>query len=1344
MKKRILSVLLCLVMAVGLLPNTALAGGGIELENNELVFGSVNEGYDAPGYMNIRIINYNSQPVTLTLSGAPDYECQVLPYFVMSNAFAVLQVRPKSGLTANTYNETLTITSNADDSKTVSLKFTVNGSDSGGDAAVKSIMLGTDGIQSPTEVTNDSKKYYEPKSYIYFGVNSGNSDTPIKWRVLDADKDNNGNTGRMFLLSEYLLASSLYFNQNLHSLGNSGDWHKGVAPSDDNHSNCVIANVYQGSDAQTWCSKFADNDNTDNFSTAEQTAMFGVAKIDSSESSLYSVPWGESSLTENDKLFFLSVRELADYVGNYEGAKGLVATDTAKNAGVWWLRSPCADDTYRASRASAVRSDGVCIRGHVQDRFAARPAMNLDKNQVLFTSAAKGGKSSDDAEGTLTKVSAYDGNEWKLTLLDNSLTFTVEGISVNGENSKDSAAVSVKAGDTVKLDYKDAGTGSSNYFSGMIVDSSEEVLYYGRLRTSGYWGSVWDIKIPKDLAAGEYTFKVFREKYNGDYKTDYAGPSYDVKLTVESAGEAQIGEEYYETLEKALTAAAGNNTADTVKIISESVTEVNDATLDAGDSLVTYGGNEYKATTDAKVSIDTQGKVTFTDGEFQLVKGTVTLGDGESITVGSGKKITNPDGSGDDSVTVKADNGEDTVTVPAGNKQVTIGSTTYDGGDNGATFVIDANGNVTLTSGSATLNPGEGVKVGGVSVTNPADSGKDIVVSAETDTVTVPAGNKQVTIGSATYDVGDNGATFVIDANSNVTLTSGSATLNPGEGVKVGGVSVTNPTDSGKDIVVSAEKSTVTVPKGGQANIGEDKITDVGQDMTFTIAEDGTVKFDLSEDETVTINGVKHTGLKSADGKTIAAEEKTTSSIPVDTTISADDKEAINAVIDKAKVQGVTEAVKNKMDTLITNSEIDTNATEVAKIDVDIDVKVELTAADLSADNTKTMTYTATPVATVTTKNSSGIVMDTRTNVAVPNNVLNGEMTVRLPLPAGFEPAQIKHSSSDGSKEYFLRTSARGAKTFTIEGNCAVFTIKKFSTFELSSTKTYVAPSSGGSSSSTTYDVSVDKTENGSVSVSPKNASQGATVTVTVKPDSGYVLGSLTVTDKDGSELKLTQKGENTYTFTMPAGGVNVKASFVKADTWSDCGKDACPIASFTDAQTTAWYHDGVHYCIQNGLMKGYDNGEFGTNDNISRGQIVTILWRLEGSTAISGGSFDDVASDAYYAKAVAWAAENGIVGGYGNGKFGPNDPITREQLAAILYRYAQFKDVDVSVGEDTNILDFDDAQSVSSYAVPAIQWACGSGIITGTSVTTLSPDGTATRAQAAMMLMHYCTEIAK
>ena len=194
------------------------------------------------------------------------------------------------------------------------------------------------------------------------------------------------------------------------------------------------------------------------------------------------------------------------------------------------------------------------------------------------------------------------------------------------------------------------------------------------------------------------------------------------------------------------------------------------------------------------------------------------------------------------------------------------------------------------------------------------------------------------------------------------------------------------------------------------------------------------------------------------------------------------------------------------------------------------------------------------------------------------------------------------------------------------------------------------------------------------------------------------------------------------------------------------CPQDnTCPIWPFTDASTTAWYHDGVHYCIDEGLMEGYGNGLFGPNDTLSRAQLCQILYNMEGQPAVTGESaFTDVADGAWYFDAVTWAASEGIATGYGDGTYGPDDSITREQLAAILYRYASYKGYDVSVGEDTNILSYADALDVSEWAIPAMQWACGSGVIEGVTDSTLVPQGNATRAQAATMLMRFCETVAK
>lgn len=193
---------------------------------------------------------------------------------------------------------------------------------------------------------------------------------------------------------------------------------------------------------------------------------------------------------------------------------------------------------------------------------------------------------------------------------------------------------------------------------------------------------------------------------------------------------------------------------------------------------------------------------------------------------------------------------------------------------------------------------------------------------------------------------------------------------------------------------------------------------------------------------------------------------------------------------------------------------------------------------------------------------------------------------------------------------------------------------------------------------------------------------------------------------------------------------------------------DACPIWPFADAAPTAWYHDGVHYCLENGLMQGVSTAKFLPNGSTTRAQLAAILWRLEGSPETTGAvRFNDTAGGAWYTEAVRWAAGCGVVKGYDNGCFGPNDAVTREQMAAILYRYAQHKGYDVSAGKDTNILSFDDAFAVSEYAIPAMQWACGSGMVRGIAQKggiLLAPMDTTTRAQTATLLMRFQSAFAK
>ena len=194
------------------------------------------------------------------------------------------------------------------------------------------------------------------------------------------------------------------------------------------------------------------------------------------------------------------------------------------------------------------------------------------------------------------------------------------------------------------------------------------------------------------------------------------------------------------------------------------------------------------------------------------------------------------------------------------------------------------------------------------------------------------------------------------------------------------------------------------------------------------------------------------------------------------------------------------------------------------------------------------------------------------------------------------------------------------------------------------------------------------------------------------------------------------------------------------------CPKNnSCPIHKFMDVNTYGWYHDGLHYAVDNGLMVGYSDTQFGPDDAITRGQIVTILWRMENSPVVNYAmSFKDVKSDAYYADAVRWAQANKIVSGYNAESFGPDDVITREQMVTIMQRYAEFKDMDVTTDKSDTLREFKDYAQISDWAVNAVKWAVDNGIIAGFGDGILGPLGTTTRAQAATIMQRFCQEFCK
>ena len=263
-----------------------------------------------------------------------------------------------------------------------------------------------------------------------------------------------------------------------------------------------------------------------------------------------------------------------------------------------------------------------------------------------------------------------------------------------------------------------------------------------------------------------------------------------------------------------------------------------------------------------------------------------------------------------------------------------------------------------------------------------------------------------------------------------------------------------------------------------------------------------------------------------------------------------------------------------------------------------------------------------------------------------------------------------------------------------------------------------VRRSSGGSSSPSYSVTTPSKTENGTVTVSPRSAEKGDTVTITAKPDSGYQLDDLTVTDKNGNELKLTDKGNGKYIFTMPASKVTVSATFAPEKSAADYS---------ADVPANSYYADAVLWAAKNGITGGIGNGLFGPNQPCTRAQIVTFLWRAAGSPEPKAmSSFADVSTDAYYAKAVAWAVENGITTGTGDGKFSPDATCTRAQSVTFLFR-AIGKLVD-SKAEFSDVL-------TDSYYANAVAWAVENGVTNGIGDGLFGPDNSCTRAQIVTFL---------
>ena len=485
--------------------------------------------------------------------------------------------------------------------------------------------------------------------------------------------------------------------------------------------------------------------------------------------------------------------------------------------------------------------------------------------------------------------------------------------------------------------------------------------------------------------------------------------------------------------------------------------------------------------------------------------------------------------------------------------------------------------------------------------------------------------------------------------------------------------------------------------------------------LTFTVTPEGEKLF-----RTLTVNGVDCL-TQPKDGNVTAVKNGASYTITIKDVISniAVDVEAVEYQIAANTLDTVPSALSSKFSTID-------------------ELKNALRAKVNSAVTASNIAYLD-----IVLQYKNGTNWVTVTN---PSDFPEGGMDVQVPYST-LAKQNTPDSSYNFSVVHMFTTTMNGqtvggteSLTSTKQSNGITFHVNSLSPFAIGwykNTSTGGGGGGGGAVAPTTYDIVIPSALANTVKADKTKAAAGDTVTLTAAGE-----GTLTVTDANGKTVALTDLGSGKYTFKMPSAKVSVGFE-TTADQPCDGGKD-CPSAPFTDVDTAKWYHLSVDYVLTHKMMNGVSSRAFAPNANLTRGMLVQILYNLEGKPKGTAANFSDVQADAWYAEAVGWAASNKVVTGYADGTFRPNAAVTREQAAAILYRYAQSKGIDVSVGENTNILSYVDVQQASEYAIPALQWAVGAGVLNGKNGGRLAPTGTATRAEIAAIMQRWCENIIK
>ena len=1033
----------------------------------------------------------------------------------------------------------------------------------------KTIQLGADALNKTVNTAS--------APIVYFGQNHENK--PAAWRVIGYD----GNGVAAAAGKTTLLAAN---NMGLSKFGASNAYaDSALKEAIDALADKLTAKETDAVEKRTLASGNYDEENTD-----------GVAGPAVSNAVFWPLSSKEANAVNND--LRVVDPEHPGWASSY-----------------WWLRSP--DEDYSTAFVAG-RGEVRYYGGYSTSKeFGVRPAFDLNLDSVLFASAAVGGK----PEGGLTAVPEYGGNEWKLTLLDSSRNFAVT------EKTADAAP-----DDTVTLHYTGATTGINEYISAIIADSSG-AQYYGRVAQPTAESGTVEIKIPSDLAPGDYTLKVFNEQYNGDYNTDYASNFTDIALTVENQPDEQFtltpGGRYYFDL-SAMNIPGTLNSA-------------------LPDGTLHYVPFTYVGTVEA----------------YKLTSAMATTEE-----YAQQNKYAHSLFVADYAVTLKVNwNNLDTASLIFGKNY--------------------ASGGVDYTLRAPSVGSG---------FTGSGDSERGTPQSNEWDAV-LDKNSGYVKNWNDIYSWGQDTSSY--ESWYRAVRGYGSARYwsyyyAASSDPRVGFRPVLEVLNS--DTLGSDGLKVVTLDLGGGTlgNSSEEIQIIVKSSESFAApASDGLTRPDGNTDSYFKWLGSD--GKLYAPGAIVPAEVTKLTVQWTAPTYAVTLNTNGGTIADGKDVTGYTYGVGATLPTDVTrtgytfkgwyDNENLTGSPVTAIGDTETGNKEYWAKWEI---NQYTITYDLAGGTAEGNPNTYTVEMDT--------------FTLKNPTRPGYTFTGWSGTGLDG------------------ENNMTV-TIPRGSTGERRYTAhwRYNGGSSGGSSS---YPITVpSKTENGSVTVSPKSASAGSTVTITVKPDSGYVLETITATDKNGNDLKLTDKGNGKYTFTMPTSKVEIKATFME---------DNSVLNFFYDVPNDAYYYEAIKWAAENGVTGGVGNSLFAPNQPCTRAQIVTFLWRTAGSPVVNYlMPFTDVDEGAYYAEAVRWAASTGIVTGQTETTFGTDSVCTRAQAAAMIYRCAQAQGKGFT-GAWMFHLPFTD---VPEWAYESVAWCYMNGVTTGVNETAFAPGNDCTRAQIVTFL---------